>query len=160
MCYIPYLNLLMKQKTTSFPDVSGLKKNIFGVSSIHLCLPSLFLGDVLHAEPLLISSLTTSAVLGVGTTGPHSDGFSPAQETPVGQFPALAPAAALHGRAARQPPERRAAEPAAACVPAAPDGHHGEALHVQQARLDLVRSALPGVGVGGGVGAGPPVCWS
>lgn len=59
--------------------------------------------------------------------------------TPVEQLPALTPAAAIYGVTPHQRTDSRPAEPAPALLAAPPHGHHGEALHVQQARLDVVR---------------------
>lgn len=62
--------------------------------------------------------------------------------TPMEQLPALTPAPALTGIAPHKQPDGWPAEPAPALLPASPHGHHGEALHVQQARLDMVRSTF------------------
>lgn len=60
------------------------------------------------------------------------------------QLPALAPASAVPSLAPHQQPDRQPAEPAPAILAAAPHGHHGEVLHAQQARLDVVRSTFTG----------------
>lgn len=67
--------------------------------------------------------------------------------TPMEQFPALPPASAIHGITPHQQPDRRPAEPAPALLAAPPHGHHGEALHVQQTRLDMVRSMFTPEGI-------------
>lgn len=60
------------------------------------------------------------------------------------QLPALTSASAVSGHAAHQQPDSGPAEPAPALLTASPHSHHGEVLHVQQARLDLVRSTFTG----------------